>query len=45
LPKTIIPPICDANASTAVDDLGVAASGDAVIEGVLENNARIVAAL
>jgi hypothetical protein len=33
-----------ANASTTADDLGVAASGDAAIEGALVNNARAVAA-
>jgi hypothetical protein len=33
-----------ANASTAADDLGVAASGDVAIEGALKNNARAVAA-
>jgi hypothetical protein len=33
-----------ANASTAADDLGVAVSGNAAIEGVLENDARVVAA-
>jgi hypothetical protein len=32
------------NASTAADDLGVAASRDAAIEGALENNACIVVA-
>jgi hypothetical protein len=33
-----------ANASTAADDLGVAASGDAAIERALDNNASIVVA-
>jgi hypothetical protein len=33
-----------ANASTAADDLGVAASGDAAIERALDNDASIVAA-
>ncbi len=33
-----------ANASTAADDLGVAASGDAAIEGALDNNASVVVA-
>jgi hypothetical protein len=33
-----------ANASTAADDLGVPASGDAAIERALDNNASVVAA-
>ena len=33
-----------ANASTAADDLGVAASGNAAIEGALENDAPSSAA-
>ncbi len=32
-----------ANASTAADDLGVATSGDAAIEGALKNDAHVVA--
>jgi hypothetical protein len=33
-----------ANASTAADDLGVAASGDAAIEGALDKDASVIAA-
>jgi hypothetical protein len=37
-------PMITANASTAADDLGVAASGDAAIERALDNDASVVAA-
>ncbi len=37
-------PIITANASTVVDGLGVATSGDAAIEGALKNDARVITA-